>query len=62
MMKSGNQIVVRVYHILTMPSVKILSFPAVGWLAVLVFNDPLRQYFSLYRAVAQSQGEREKKG
>ena len=26
------------------------------------FNDPLRQYFSLYRAVSQREGEREEKG
>ena len=26
------------------------------------FNGPLRQYFSLYRAVSQREGEREKKG
>ena len=26
------------------------------------FNGPLRQYFSLYRAVSQRQGERGKKG
>ena len=26
------------------------------------FNGPLRQYFSLYRAVSQRKGEREEKG
>ena len=26
------------------------------------FNGPLRQYFSLYRAVSQREGEREEKG
>ena len=26
------------------------------------FNDPLRQYFSLYRAVSQREGERGEKG
>ena len=26
------------------------------------FNGPLRQYFSLYRAVSQSEGEGEEKG
>ena len=31
--------------------------PPVGWL-VLGFNSPLRQYFSLYRAVSQREGER----
>ena len=31
----------------------------VGWLVV--FNGPLRQYFSLYRAVSQREGERNEK-
>ena len=26
------------------------------------FNGPLRQYFSLYRAVSQREGEKEEKG
>ena len=30
----------------------------VGWFG---FNGPLRQYFSLYRAVSQRQGEREER-
>ena len=30
----------------------------VGWLVVFGFNDPLRQYFSLYRVVSQREGER----
>ena len=34
----------------------------VGWLVVLGLNDPLRQYFSLYRVVSQSKGEREENG
>ena len=34
----------------------------VGWLVVFEFNGPLRQYFSLYRAVSQREGEREEKG
>ena len=34
----------------------------VGWLVgCFGFNDPLRQYFSLYRAVSQREGEREEK-
>ena len=35
----------------------------VGWLLVgcFGFNGPLRQYFSLYRAVSQREGEREEK-
>ena len=34
-----------------------------GWLfGCLGFNGPLRQYFSLYRAVCQREGEREEKG
>ena len=36
----------------------------VGWLVgwLVGFNGPLRQYFSLYRAVSQREGERGKKG
>ena len=34
----------------------------VGWLVGLGFNCPLRQYFSLYRAVIQREGERGKTG
>ena len=34
----------------------------VGWLVVLGLNDPLRQYFSLYRVVSQKEGERGEKG
>ena len=30
----------------------------VGWLVDFGFNGPLRQYFSLYRAVSQREGER----
>ena len=33
----------------------------VGWLVGLGFNGPLRQYFCLYRAVSQREGERGKK-
>ena len=33
-----------------------------GWLVGLGFNGPLRQYFSLYRAVSKREGERGKKG
>ena len=33
-----------------------------GWLVGFGFNGPLRQYFSLYRAVSQREGERGKKG
>ena len=35
---------------------------AFGWLVGFGFNGPLRQYFSIYRAVSQREGEREKKG
>ena len=35
--------------------------PMVGWLVGCGFNGPLRQYFSLYRAVSQREGERGKK-
>ena len=34
----------------------------VGCLVVFGLNDPLRQYFSLYRVVSQREGEREEKG
>ena len=34
----------------------------VGWLVDFGFNGPLRQYFSLYRAASQREGERGKKG
>ena len=34
----------------------------VGWLVVFGLNDPLRQYFSLYRVVSQREGERGEKG
>ena len=34
----------------------------VGWLVGFEFNGPLRQYFSLYRAVSQREGERGEKG
>ena len=30
----------------------------VGWLVDFGFNGPLRQYFNLYRAVSQREGER----
>ena len=37
--------------------------PRVGWLVgCFGFNGPLRQYFSLYRAVSQREGERGEKG
>ena len=32
------------------------------WLVGFGFNGPLRQYFSLYRAISQREGERGKKG
>ena len=33
-----------------------------GWLVAFGLNDPLRQYFSLYRVVSQREGERKQKG
>ena len=33
-----------------------------GWLVDFGFNDPLRQYFSLYRVVSQREAERAEKG
>ena len=38
------------------------NYVVVGWLVGLGFNGPLRQYFSLYQAVSQREGERGKKG
>ena len=34
----------------------------VGWLVGSGFNGPLRQYFRLYQAVSQREGERGKEG
>ena len=34
----------------------------VGWFGCFGLNGPLRQYFSLYRAVSQREGERGEKG
>ena len=34
----------------------------IGWLVVFGLNDPLRQYFSLYRVVSKREGERKDKG
>ena len=34
----------------------------IGWLVGFAVNGPLRQYFSLYRAASQREGERGKKG
>ena len=39
-----------------------LTWDMVGWLVVFGLNDPLRQYFSLYRVVSQREGERKEKG
>ena len=40
----------------------VLFCDALGWLVgCFGFNGPLRQYFSLYRAVSQREGEREEK-
>ena len=42
---------------------KIWIPPNLGWLVgCFGFNGPLRQYFSLYPAVSQREGEREEKG
>ena len=47
----------------TLPlTLKLFCFISFGWLVGLGFNGPLRQYFSLYRAVSQREGERGKKG
>ena len=37
------------------------DFCVVGWLGCFGLNGPLRQYFSLYRAVSQREGERKEK-
>ena len=39
-----------------------LVLESLGWLVDFGFNGPLRQYFSLYRAVSQREGEKGKKG
>ena len=40
-----------------------IFFVREGWLVgCFGFNGPLRQYFSLYRAVSQREGERGEKG
>ena len=39
-----------------------IVFQQFGWLVGFGFNGPLRQYFSLYRAVSQREGERAEKG
>ena len=39
-----------------------LSFSPFLWVGCFGFNGPLRQYFNLYRAVSQREGEREEKG
>ena len=45
-----------------MPSEEYTDNRLVGWLVgCFGFNGPLRQYFSLYRAVSQREGEREEK-
>ena len=36
----------------------LLVWIIVGWLVGFGFNGPLRQYFSLYRAVSQREGDR----
>ena len=42
--------------------VKMTVYWLVGWLVVCFgLNGPLRQYFSLYRAVSQREGERKEK-
>ena len=39
------------------------SYLEIGWLVgCFGLNGPLRQYFSVYRAVSQTEGERRKKG
>ena len=40
---------------------KMAKTDKVGWLVGFGFNGPLRQYFSLYRAVSHREGERGKK-
>ena len=47
---------------LTPSVVQEMSHVRFGWLVGFGFNGPLRQYFSLYRAVSQREGERGQKG
>ena len=47
---------------LTSGRLRLVPEGVVGWLVgCLGFNGPLRQYFSLYRAVSQREGERKEK-
>ena len=39
-----------------------LTIVGLVWFGCFGLNGPLRQYFSLYRAVSQREGEREEKG
>ena len=64
-MRQKNQAVKRVHH--PTPTIDELlqdmNESLVGWLVgCFGFNGPLRQYFSLYRAVSQREGERGEKG
>ena len=59
--KSGNFVdsnIFRKYKHFNTTQKKIKHFWLVGWLVGFGFNGPLRQYFSLYRAVSQREGER----
>ena len=41
---------------------RFINYRNFGWLVGFGLNGPLRQYFSLYRAAFQREGEREEKG
>ena len=41
--------------------ISLFFFPLSGLVGCFGFNGPLRQYFSLYRAISQREGERKEK-
>ena len=56
-------VVKRIFHVLARRYGGVVgSGDGVGLVGCFGFNGPLRQYFSLYRAVSQREGERREKG
>ena len=59
MLKESNILLRMKRSISTGGKVGWLNFSSLSWLVgCFGFNGPLRQYFSLYRAVSQREGER----
>ena len=52
---------VRAVHTCSCKSWLEIYYSLVGWLVVFGLNGPLRQYFSLYRAVSSREREKEKR-